>query len=238
MDLLYFLRTIAALATVLGLLVGALWAVRRYNIALPGQTGARSARRLALVERVGIDAKRAVVLIRRDDREHLVMIAPEGQTVIETNIVYQAPEGAAEEAALEAPAAKVQQDFATLVDLVGGAGKKAKAALAARREGAAAEATVTAAEAKTARPKRTKAAAPVATTQPDFAGLVDRVSTAGSKAKAALANASKPVSVTAPMTPPAPKRPPVRLKVTAPDGRTVVEPTSAAAALTPRAQAA
>jgi hypothetical protein len=222
MDLLSFLRTIAALGTVLGLLTGALWAVRRYNIVLPGQTGARSSRRLALVERVGIDGKRAVILIRRDDREHLIMIAPEGQTVIETGIVYEPSEEAAEAASADAPAAKVQQDLASLVDLVAAAGKKAKAALDRRRE---AEAPVDEALGV----KRAQKA------PPSFASLVDTV---GAKAQAALARTAKPVAAAEIVEAPAkPKRPPVRLKVTAPDGRTVVEPISAAACV-PAAKAA
>ncbi|TFI59603.1 hypothetical protein E2493_03780 [Sphingomonas parva] len=223
MDLLSFLRTIAALGTVLGLLVGALWAVRRYNIVLPGQAGPRTARRLALVEKVGIDGKRAVVLIRRDDREHLIMIAPEGQTVIETGIVYQAQEGEGEAVTADAPAAKVQQDFATLVDLVGTAGRKAREALAKRREAAS---PVDEALGVTRAPKP----------QPSFATLVEKV---GAKAQTRLAKAARPAAAeaVAPPPPAKPKRPAVRLKVTAPDGRTVVEPISAAVR-TPAAQAA
>lgn len=195
MDLLSFLRTIAALGTVLGLLGGALWAVRRYNIVLPGQVGDRGLKRLALVERIGIDAKRSIVLVRRDDREHLIMIAPDGHAVIESGIVREHVEiaAASDAATPSAPArpvlvktekpAKVAEDFATLVDLVGAAGSKAKAALI-----------------KTDKPL------PMPETE--------------------LAAAPKP------------KRQPVRLKVTAPDGRTVVEPVPAAATIAPAKAAA
>lgn len=80
MDILSALRTLGALALVLGLLGGALWAVRRYDIKLPAQllTGNNVPRRVTLVERLAIDGRRSVALIRCDGKEHLVMIAPEG----------------------------------------------------------------------------------------------------------------------------------------------------------------
>ncbi|MBU3078607.1 flagellar biosynthetic protein FliO [Sphingomonas quercus] len=85
MDFLALLRTFGALGVVLGLLVGALWLVRRYNIKLPGGmvVGHNGERRLAVVERISIDARRSVALIRRDDTEHLVMIAPEGLLLLD-----------------------------------------------------------------------------------------------------------------------------------------------------------
>ncbi len=85
MDILSVLRTLGALATVLGLLAGALWVVRRYDIKLPAQFagGGGAARRLALVERLPLDGRRSVALIRRDDQEHLVLIAPEGLLLLD-----------------------------------------------------------------------------------------------------------------------------------------------------------
>lgn len=79
MDILSVLRTLGALAIVLGLLGGALWVVRRYDIRLPAQLLAGAApRRLAMVERLSLDGRRSVALIRCDGEEHLVLIAPEG----------------------------------------------------------------------------------------------------------------------------------------------------------------
>ena len=194
MDLLSFLRTIAALGTVLGLLGGALWAVRRYNIVLPGQIGDRGMKRLALVERIGIDAKRSIVLVRRDDREHLVMIGPGGETVLESGIVREDAETAE-----------------TVVESIAPAAKPAS-----------------------------KPAAKPAKVAEDFATLVDMVSAAGTKAKAALVKSDKPLPMAeeALIAAPKPKRQPVRLKVTAPDGRTVVEPVSASATIAPAKAAA
>jgi len=92
MDILSVLRTLGALAVVLGLLGGALWVVRRYDIRLPtrfmadGQT-----RRLAVVERLALDARRSVALIRCGEQEHLVLIAPEGLLALDGTAGATAP---------------------------------------------------------------------------------------------------------------------------------------------------
>lgn len=90
MDIVALLRTLGGLATVLGVLAGALWIVRRYDIALPGRIGGSHARRVELVERVSIDARRSVVLVRRDDREHLFVLMPDHATVLESRILRDA----------------------------------------------------------------------------------------------------------------------------------------------------
>jgi flagellar protein FliO/FliZ len=85
MTLLPLLRMFGALVLVLGGLAGALWTVRRFDLRLPGRIGlaARPERRLALVERLAVDPRRSLVLVRRDGREHLLLIAPEGHVVVE-----------------------------------------------------------------------------------------------------------------------------------------------------------
>lgn len=86
MDAYALLRTFGALAIVLGLLFSALWLVRRFNLRLPGHTAGGALRRVELVERTVLDAKRSVALLRRDGREHLILLAPEGNLVIESAI--------------------------------------------------------------------------------------------------------------------------------------------------------
>ncbi len=83
MDLLTILRTAGALGIVLGLLVGTLYAVRRFDLRMPTDISNilsrdKPERRLQLVERLAIDMKRSVALIRHDGTEHLVLISPEG----------------------------------------------------------------------------------------------------------------------------------------------------------------
>jgi hypothetical protein len=95
MDATALLRMLGGLATVLCLLVGALWAVLRFNITLPGMVPgmrgsfgtARTDRRLALVERLAIDQRRSLALVRIDSNEHVILIAPEGHLVVQSRVV-------------------------------------------------------------------------------------------------------------------------------------------------------
>lgn len=117
------MRTFGALGLVLGMLVGALWVVKRYDIKLPGRVSGSGRKRVELVERLSVDAKRSVALIRRDGCEHLILIGPEGHVTLETGIA--APEPVAAPApAPAAPVADFQKDlvaftsnFGKLVDL-------------------------------------------------------------------------------------------------------------------------
>jgi flagellar protein FliO/FliZ len=110
-DTIAIVRALGALLTVLGLLAGALWAVRRYQIVLPGTHARRPERRLAVVERLSLDPRRSLALLRRDGVEHLVLIAPEGHLVIESRID---PVTVAEKELLpEPPAVSEQQRTAT-----------------------------------------------------------------------------------------------------------------------------
>ncbi len=91
MDLDYgdYLQFLLALVFVLALigLVAAL--LRRFGLAgaagLKQRIGGRE-RRLAVVEMTPLDARRRLVLIRRDGVEHLVLLGPTGDLVVETNI--------------------------------------------------------------------------------------------------------------------------------------------------------
>ena len=128
-DGLAIVRSLGALLTILGLLAGALWAVRRFNLVLPG-TGAGPERRLAVVERLSIDPRRSLALLRRDGVEHLVLLAPEGHLVIESRIAgaaalvavtpVQPPPATVAEATLPNAArklvARIGDDFGALVD--------------------------------------------------------------------------------------------------------------------------
>ena len=126
MDLVSILRTLGGLGTVLGILSGALWLVRRYDIQLPGRTGMLRVSRLELVERLPLDARRSVALLRRDGREHLILIAPEGHLILESGVVRDAVDVAAVAAASDAVPREIPQfraelaaageSFGTLVD--------------------------------------------------------------------------------------------------------------------------
>ena len=126
MDFVSILRTLGGLGTVLGILSGALWLVRRYDIRLPGRTGMLRVSRLELVERLPLDARRSVALLRRDGREHLILIAPEGHLILESGVIRDAIDVVAEDALADALPREIPQfraelaaageSFGTLVD--------------------------------------------------------------------------------------------------------------------------
>lgn len=80
-------RFVVALVFVLGL-IGVLAIVAKRAGLSPRATrptqGAK--KRLSIVEVMAIDAKRRLVLIRRDDREHLVLLGVDRDLVVESNV--------------------------------------------------------------------------------------------------------------------------------------------------------
>lgn len=93
----FALRAVASLAAVLGVLLLGAWLVRRCGGAGTGRRTMLSPRRVEIVERVGIDPRRTLILIRRDGREHLLLIAPDGGLLVESGIVADARDIAAQE---------------------------------------------------------------------------------------------------------------------------------------------
>lgn len=95
MDALDYIRTLGALALVLAMLLGAAYALRRWGHKVPGLTiGAAPAEsRLKVVSTQMIDMRHKLVLVRRDDVEHLLLIGPQGATVVESNISNAPPSG-------------------------------------------------------------------------------------------------------------------------------------------------
>lgn len=73
-----------ALVFVLSLIGGATIVARRLGYGHAAR-GPRS-RRLALVEVLSLDARRRLVLVRRDQVEHLLLIGPASEHVVETGI--------------------------------------------------------------------------------------------------------------------------------------------------------
>lgn len=83
-----YLRFIMSLAFVVGLIFLMAWGLRRYGfgVILPRPGGARRTRRLSVVEVAPLDTKRRLILVRRDEVEHLVMIGGATDVVIEAGI--------------------------------------------------------------------------------------------------------------------------------------------------------
>lgn len=83
------LRFLSALVFVISLM-GGLWLILKkmgINGGFTLQQGKK--RRLALVEMLPIDPKHKAVLLRCDDKDHLVILGPNGETVVETSIKVQ-----------------------------------------------------------------------------------------------------------------------------------------------------
>ena len=98
-----YLTAVVALAFVVGLIAMIGWAVRRFGL-IPGASAViRGGRRIKIVEVTPIDVRRKLVLIRRDDAEHLVLLGAQRDLVIETRIETGAPRGGAP--AVSGPAA-------------------------------------------------------------------------------------------------------------------------------------
>ena len=100
MDPATLLRFALALVAVLFLIVGLGWLLRRFG---PGGTGPRgNGRRLGIVESAPIDAKRRLVLVKRDGVEHLLLLSPTRETVIETGFAPPTQNGPAQTDNVEA----------------------------------------------------------------------------------------------------------------------------------------
>ena len=78
-----YLRFVLALVLVLGLIALLAYAARRFGFAARS-TGRRGDRRLAISEILAVDARRRLVLFRRDNVEHLVLLGPTQDLLIET----------------------------------------------------------------------------------------------------------------------------------------------------------
>jgi hypothetical protein len=84
-------RFIIAFVVVL-LLIGILaWLVRRFGSGALSSSGARGRQpRLAVIDAASVDARRRLILVRRDNVEHLLMIGGPTDIVVEPNIVRAA----------------------------------------------------------------------------------------------------------------------------------------------------
>jgi flagellar biogenesis protein FliO len=81
-----------AFVAVLALIGGAAWLVRRFaNNRLGANTARGRMPRLAVIDAAAVDGRRRLVLVRRDNIEHLLMIGGPSDVVVETNIVRAMP---------------------------------------------------------------------------------------------------------------------------------------------------
>jgi flagellar protein FliO/FliZ len=96
-------RFFLAFLIVLGLIGATAWAVRKFGGGRLGGGGMRGRQpRLAVIDHTSVDTRRRLVLVRRDNIEHLLMIGGPTDLVVESHIVRGTP--ASREVAPRAPA--------------------------------------------------------------------------------------------------------------------------------------
>jgi flagellar protein FliO/FliZ len=92
-------RFFIAFLIVLALIVLTFWAIRRFGGIGLGTSAARGRQpRLGVIDAAVVDGRRRLVLVRRDNVEHLLMIGGPSDVVIEQNIVRAAPAASPREA--------------------------------------------------------------------------------------------------------------------------------------------
>jgi flagellar protein FliO/FliZ len=82
MDFDLYLRFALALILVLGLIALLGWLLRRFGMGVKMSKG----RRLGIAEVQMLGPRHRLMLIRRDDVEHLVIVGPGSETVVESGI--------------------------------------------------------------------------------------------------------------------------------------------------------
>ncbi len=99
-------RFFLAFLIVLGLIGATAWAVRRFGAGRLGGSGARGRQpRLAVIDYASVDSRRRLILVRRDNIEHLVLIGGPTDVVVEANIVRAASAAARETTVTRPPPA-------------------------------------------------------------------------------------------------------------------------------------
>lgn len=89
------LKFVIAFVLVMVLIGLTAWLIRQFSSARPsGSSGGRARQpRLAVLDSAVVDARRRLVLIRRDNVEHLLMIGGPTDVVVEANVVRAHPAG-------------------------------------------------------------------------------------------------------------------------------------------------
>ncbi|SLN76809.1 FliO/MopB family protein [Oceanibacterium hippocampi] len=90
MEAISLIQYFVALVVVLGLIGLLAWAGKRFGMA-PRISRPGGVRRLSVVDVTTIDAKRRLILVQRDDVQHLLLIGGENDLVVESGIARAEP---------------------------------------------------------------------------------------------------------------------------------------------------
>jgi len=80
-----YIRFALALVLVVGMIALVAWFARRFGLVgrlSPGSGTPSSHKRLSVIEACSVDARRRLVLVRRDDQEHLILLTANGSGVV------------------------------------------------------------------------------------------------------------------------------------------------------------
>ncbi|MGB4056463.1 MAG: flagellar biosynthetic protein FliO [Alphaproteobacteria bacterium] len=84
-DLPQIVRMLAALAFVVALMGGLSLIMKK--VGMPGVPNTpQNKRRLKLIESLTLDARRRAVILQCDDKQHLVILGPNGETVVKNDM--------------------------------------------------------------------------------------------------------------------------------------------------------
>ena len=81
-----FLKLLIALGVVFALMGGLAFVLKKLGLSAERTIKSGDKRRLKLIESLPLDARRRVVILKCDDREHLVVLGHSSETVIDTDI--------------------------------------------------------------------------------------------------------------------------------------------------------
>ncbi|MGH1455667.1 MAG: FliO/MopB family protein [Alphaproteobacteria bacterium] len=79
-------RLLIALAFVVGLMGGLAFVLKKLGLATPQSIKTTDKRRLKIVESLPLDARRRLMIIQCDGREHLIIAGNNNETIVQTDI--------------------------------------------------------------------------------------------------------------------------------------------------------
>ena len=103
MDTGEYFKFMLALIFVLGLIAGLALLMRRYGFGVASLRKGVTGRRLQVVEVSALDARRRLVLVRRDSVEHLILLGVNNEMIVESNIDQEGGEDAAPATGVDSP---------------------------------------------------------------------------------------------------------------------------------------
>jgi flagellar protein FliO/FliZ len=83
MDPTEYMRFGAALVFVLALIGVGAFALRAFGFTMPSNARHKGERRLTIVETLMLDPRRRLMIVRRDNVEHLLLLGVQGETIVE-----------------------------------------------------------------------------------------------------------------------------------------------------------